>query len=265
MTCRCARCIAAVAAATRRVTRLNEQPRASRRPWRVLRDTCKLPNQRLGECRRPRRAAEVAGAHLPLGQHRSRLPAGCARPRRLSPRSFSISTAGRISGSGLARSAPIASRLRPEDRFVHAHAVGVHDAGRAGDPADQPGAEVAEQVAVQVAGRQHLELLRPAHQLHAGVVDDHFLRRDLRELPGDPPEAVEEQPVGQLQDVRLVDAVDRLAALPHGQLEGEAEEPQAGGLGHDLEALHHAGDDLVLAGGVQVLGDLADEDEVDAA
>src|SRR5207248_8835573 len=68
----------------------------------------------------------------------------------------------------------------------------------------------------------------------------------------------------QLQDVRLVDAVDRPAAVPAGQLEGEPEEPHAGRLGHDLEALHDAGDQLVLAGGVDVLGDLADQQEVHA-
>ena len=117
---------------------------------------------------------------------------------------------------------------------------------RAGSPAvlamppTSPAPRSLEQVAVQVAGRQHLELVRPADQLHARVIDDQFLRRDVGEVLRHPPEAVEEQPVGQLQDVRLVDAVDRLAALSHGQLEREPEEPQARGLGDDLEALHHA-------------------------
>ena len=49
-----------------------------------------------------------------------------------------------------------------------------------------------------------------------------------------------------------------------GQVEGEAEEAPAGGLGHHLDALHHAGHDLVLDGGVQVLGDLADDEHVHA-
>src|SRR5207302_368163 len=57
---------------------------------------------------------------------------------------------------------------------------------------------------------------------------------------------------------------DGLAPRLPGPVEGEAEEAAAGRLGDDLEALHHAGDDLVLDGGVQVLGQLADDEHVHA-
>ncbi len=50
--------------------------------------------------------------------------------------------------------------------------------------------------------------------------------------------------------------------LRAGQIEGEAADPAARGLRHHLDALHHARHDLVLAGGVEVLGDLADEQDV---
>ena len=57
---------------------------------------------------------------------------------------------------------------------------------------------------------------------------------------------------------------DRLAPGRPGPLEGEAEKAAAGRLRHHLDALHHAGNDLVLDGGVQVLGQLADDQDVHA-
>ena len=73
---------------------------------------------------------------------------------------------------------------------------------------------------------------------------------------------LEKQAVGQLEDVGLVDAVDHLASMVAGPFEGEAEEALAGRFGDHLDALHHAGDDLVLDGGVEVFGQLADDKHV---
>src|SRR5262249_4114942 len=136
------------------------------------------------------------------------------------------------------------------------------DAVRRTDAADQPGPEVAYQVAVEVAHDQYIELLRFAHQLHAAVVHDDFLRLQVREVLRRRPERLQEQAVRQLEDIRLVHAVDRAPAGRPGPLERKAEEPPTGRLGHDLDALHDTGNDLVLDGGVQVLGDFADDEQI---
>ena len=47
-------------------------------------------------------------------------------------------------------------------------------------------------------------------------------------------------------------------------LEREPRDARRGVLGDDLQALDDAGHDLVLEAGVQVLGVLADDDEIDA-
>ena len=80
---------------------------------------------------------------------------------------------------------------------------------------------------------------------------------------GDGPAALEEQAVGQLHDVRLVDGRDLAPAVGDGVVEGEAGDPLRRGAGDDLDALRGVGADHVLDAGVQVLGVLADDDEVD--
>ena len=50
-----------------------------------------------------------------------------------------------------------------------------HDAG----PAAEPCHDVGDQIAIQVGGDHHVELVGPAHKLHAGVVNDHLLCLDL--------------------------------------------------------------------------------------
>ena len=46
-------------------------------------------------------------------------------------------------------------------------------------------------------------------------------------------------------------------------VEGEPGDPRRRLLGDDLQALDDAGDDLVLEAGVEILGVLADDDQVD--
>ena len=58
-------------------------------------------------------------------------------------------------------------------------------------------------------------------------------------------------------------AVTLLAAVRDGVLEGEAGDPLRRGPGDDLDALGGVGADHVLDPGVEVLGVLADDDEVD--
>ena len=75
--------------------------------------------------------------------------------------------------------------------------------------------------------------------------------------------AVEEQPVRELHDVRLVDRGHALAGEAAGVVEGEARDPGRGLLGDDLQALDDARHDLVLEAGVEILGVLADDDQID--
>ena len=59
-------------------------------------------------------------------------------------------------------------------------------------------------------------------------------------------------------------AVTLLAAVTRARLEREPRDARRGALGDDLQALDDAGHDLVLEAGVEVLGVLAHDDEVDA-
>ena len=80
---------------------------------------------------------------------------------------------------------------------------------------------------------------------------------------GDPAEAIEEEPVGELHDVGLVDGRDPLAPVPPRVIEGELRDPRGGALRDDLQGLDDSRHDRVLEAAVEVLGVLADDDEVD--
>ena len=111
---------------------------------------------------------------------------------------------------------------------------------------------------------QHVELLRVHHQLHARGVDDPLVVGDVDELARHLARALEEQAVAQLHDVGLVDRRDRLRRLfARAYSNANSRDARRRLLGDDLEALDHARDDLVLEAGVEVLGVLADDDQVD--
>ena len=75
---------------------------------------------------------------------------------------------------------------------------------------------------------------------------------------------LEEQAVAHLHDVGFVDGGHALAAVLARVLEGEPRDARRGLLGDDLQALDDARDHLVLEPRVEVLGVLANDDEVDA-
>ena len=97
--------------------------------------------------------------------------------------------------------------------------------------------------------------------MHSGV-DDAVVGLDVGVGLGHPAEAVEEETVGELHDVGLVDGRDAPASVAPGVLEGVARDARGGGLGDDLEGLDDARHDDVLEARVEVLGVLADDDEV---
>ena len=51
--------------------------------------------------------------------------------------------------------------------------------GTVAEAADQPGAEIRHDVAVQVRHHEHVELSRVHHEMHAGGVDDLLVIRDV--------------------------------------------------------------------------------------
>ena len=128
----------------------------------------------------------------------------------------------------------------------------------------QAGAEIGDDVAVEVFEQQDVELLGFDHQVHAQRVDDAVVGLDVRIVGRDLAEAVQEQAVRELHDVGLVHRGDALATHLARVLEGELRHPERGLGGDDLETLDDARHDGVLEAGVEIFGVLAHHDEVDA-
>ena len=76
--------------------------------------------------------------------------------------------------------------------------------------------------------------------------------------------AVEEQAVGHLHDVGLVEDGDLFAMAAGGVAEGVAGDARAGGAAGDFQAGDDAGDDFVFDAAVKAFGVFADDDHVDA-
>lgn len=133
------------------------------------------------------------------------------------------------------------------------------------ETADQAGAHVGQDVAVQVGHDQDLVIVRDrvGDHLEAGVVEQLGVKLDVGEVLGDLASHVEEEAVGHLHDGGLVHDADLLAADGLGVLEGVPEDALAGLARDELDALHDAVDDDVLNARVFTLGVLADEDGVD--
>jgi hypothetical protein len=171
-------------------------------------------------------------------------------------------------GIGLALSGDIGrgAVARLEHRMV------VADVGRRrkAHAADQPGAEIRQDVAEHVLGHHHVEVPRPDDQRQRGRVDIDVAGRDVGKRLCPLVEDLAEEGEG-LEHVGLVDAgylarAPALAAL-FGEAEGEVEQALAGRPGD-----HHgvAGNLVVLDGaapvrGEQAFGRFADQHEVDVA
>jgi len=146
------------------------------------------PRTRSGGRWRPRTrwwstTAEVAGPHLAVRQHSRHRPITAdARSPSLIWRSIMI--ADMRSAIGFARFLPAMSarcRGRPRTPRPHRH-VAAADHAKA---ADQAGAQVRQDVAVQVRHEQDVELLRRHHQVHARRVHDPLVVLDVEEVARD--------------------------------------------------------------------------------
>jgi hypothetical protein len=168
---------------------------------------------------------------------------------------------------------------RLEDR----HRLAEVRAGSHSEPADQPGADVRDDVPVEVRQHEHVVLLGALHELHRHVVHDPVVELDVRVLRGDGAGGVEEEAVRVLHDVRLVHRRELAAAVLADVVEGELDHPPRAGdrdrLDRDagvavrqlgavrLDPVHQllrvGGAFLELDARVQILGVLANDDDVD--
>ena len=126
----------------------------------------------------PGRAAQVVGRVRALGDDRARRAVSTRSAAAGSPRCRSISAPDRISAVGFALSWPGVLGRGAVDGLEHRRLRPDVGAGRHAEAADQPGAQVADDVAVQVRQHQHVVQLRLLDQLHAHVVDDAVLELD---------------------------------------------------------------------------------------
>jgi len=172
-------------------------------------------------------------------------------------------------------------------RFEHgAIRPDVHSRRHA-QPTDEPGGQVAQNVAIEVRQHEHVVQLGLLDQLHAHVVDDAVLELDVRKFLGHASGGGQIQSVGVFHDVGFVHGRDFLAAVGPGVLEGIAHDPLAGGDADRLDryaGFVAAGADffvgrdpvdvvdkfpggrlarLELYARVQILGVLADDNQVD--
>src|SRR5439155_10663313 len=129
------------------------------------------------------------------------------------------------------------------ETFVDAHPVADVNAGRGTDAADNPGTQIAHQVAIKVSHDQHVKLLGLQDHLHATVVHNNLTRLEFRKLARRPAECFQEQAVRELEDVGFVDTMDHSPPCRMGPLKCKAKEAQAGRLCHYFDALHDTRDD----------------------
>src|SRR5258708_30022656 len=87
--------------------------------------------------------------------------------------------------------------------------------------ANQPSAEIRNNVTVEILAQQNVELFRPHHQLHRGVVDDHVLSFNLAMSISDLVKALQKQSVGELHDVCFVHTGDLLTGFAQSVIESE--------------------------------------------
>lgn len=143
----------------------------------------------------------------------------------------------------------------------------IADVARGGEAetADEAGAHVGENVAVEVGHDEDLVVVGGGvgDHLEARVVEELGVELDAGEVLGHLLGDLEEQTVRQLHDGGFVDDADLLATNRLGVLEGESEDALAGLAGDELDALDDAIDDDVLDARVFTLGVLSDQDGVD--
>ena len=188
---------------------------------------------------------------------------GASRP---SPMCRSISSADSSRAVGLAMFFPAMSGALPCTASNTPMSVPEVRRGDHAETADQACAQIRHDVAVQIRQQQHVEL-RPGSSPDACRRRRRCFRRTRCRgyARATSRTHVEEQPVADLHDVRLVDRRDLLAAVARARARTRSCAMRVeASLGDDLQALDDTRDDFVLEAGIQILGVLADDHEVDA-
>src|SRR5882672_6076883 len=133
------------------------------------------------------------------------------------------------------------------------------------ESAGEAGGQVAQNVAVHVRRDDDIELLGPHRELMGAVVDQDMLRRNHWILRRKFLEGALQQTLGELHDVRLRCAMNRLASLGERERKCELDDLLASFARDQLETLRHAGRLHVLDARVQILDVLADDHDVEHA
>src|SRR5665213_144975 len=149
---------------------------------------------------------------------------------------------------------------RFEDGALHAQVCSRNQA----QAAHEAGAEVADDVAVEIFKQQRVVLEGIHDQLHASVVDEVLAVENIREPLGHLAGTAQKKPVGELHDIGFVDGVNLFATVLARVFEGELGDARGAFLADNLDALDDAGNYLVLQSHVLALGVFADDDQVDA-
>ena len=151
------------------------------------------------------------------------------------------------------------------DRLEQTRSAGAQGGrGQHADRAGEHGGLVAEDVAEEVAGEDHVELLRRPHQLHRGVVHVHVAEGNIGVVGGDRLDPVAPE-LAHIQHIGLVDRAEPAAAL-EGQIEahpGDAIDLEVA-VGHRVERPHVAiGLHPALGGSeVHAAGELAHHQQI---
>ncbi len=137
--------------------------------------------------------------------------------------------------------------------------------GRQTKTADQTGAHVGQDVAVQIRHDEHLVVVGRGigDDLQTSVVQQLGIELDVGKVLADLPRDGQEQAVGHLHDGRFVHRPHFSLADVLGVLEGEAQDAFRGRSRDQFDALHDAVDDDVLNARVLAFGVLADQGDVD--
>lgn len=140
--------------------------------------------------------------------------------------------------------------------------VTVVPAGYEASSAHQTAKNIGHDGAVQIGHVHHVELVRIRHGLHAGVVDNHVVVLQFGIVLVHTVGNLQEETIGQLHDVGLVNGGNLLAIVLAGELKGVAGHTLGILDGHHFHALHNSGHRLMFQHGVLAIGVLADEHHV---
>jgi len=130
-------------------------------------------------------------------------------------------------------------------------------------PLNEPGGQVAEDVAVEIFHQQNVELVRVEHQAHCGRVHDGFFVLNVGIFTGNLAAHFQEKPVAEFHDVGFVNGGDFLAPVTACHFERKACHTLGCIACDDFQAFDDAWYHYVLDTTVQALGVFAHDNQVD--